>query len=144
MSNIKLSKKLSIFPLSNVIFFPKTTLPLNIFEERYLSLVNDAYYNDKLMGMVQSKKEGESVYQIGCLGKISDLQKSQDGRILINLTGLTRFNILEEIKNDKLYREFKVVKITHLRAARVGPSDTAQVLLAPAVNRQPGFQRKDS
>ena len=60
------------------------------------------------MGMVQSKKENSSVYKVGCLGKISDYQKSKDGRILINLTGITRFKILTEIKNDKLYREFKV------------------------------------
>ena len=60
------------------------------------------------MGMVQSQKDENKVYKVGCLGKISDLQKSQDGRILINLTGITRFNILEEVKNNKLYREFKV------------------------------------
>ncbi len=97
-----------IFPLSGVIYFPKTNLPLNIFEERYINLVNDTYKKDKLMGMVQSQKKGNKVYKVGCLGKISDLQKSQDGRILINLTGITRFNILEEIENNKLYREFKV------------------------------------
>ncbi len=97
-----------IFPLNGVIYFPKTNLPLNIFEQRYLDLVNDTYRKDKLMGMVQSQKSGSEVYRIGCLGKISDLQKSKDGRILINLTGLIRFKILEEIKNDKLYREFKV------------------------------------
>ena len=97
-----------IFPLSGVIYFPKTNLPLNIFEQRYLNLVNDAYDKDKLMGMVQSRKENNSVYKIGCLGKISDYQKSADGRILINLTGITRFEILEEVSNKKLYREFKV------------------------------------
>ena len=97
-----------IFPLSGVIYFPKTNLPLNIFEQRYLDLVNDTYKKDKLMGMVQSQKDENKVYKVGCLGKISDLQKSQDGRILINLTGITRFNILEEVKNNKLYREFKV------------------------------------
>ena len=97
-----------VFPLSGVIYFPKTNLPLNIFEERYLNLVTDAYKNDKLMGMVQSKREGKSVYQVGCLGKISDFQKSRDGRILINLTGVSRFKILEEVSNSKLYREFKV------------------------------------
>ena len=99
---------LPVFPLNGVIYFPKTNLPLNIFEQRYLNLVNDAYNKDKLMGMVQSKKEGEKIYQIGCLGKISDYQKSKDGRILINLTGISRFKILEEVSNDKLYREFKV------------------------------------
>ena len=97
-----------IFPLSGVIYFPKTNLPLNIFEQRYLDLVNDTYNKDKLMGMVQSQKDENKVYKVGCLGKISDLQKSPDGRILINLTGITRFNILEEVKNNKLYREFKV------------------------------------
>ena len=97
-----------VFPLSGVIYFPKTNLPLNIFEQRYLDLVNDAYNKDKLMGMVQSKKEGNDVYDIGCLGKISDYQKSVDGRILINLTGISRFTILKEVSSKKLYREFQV------------------------------------
>ena len=101
-------KVIPVFPLSGVIYFPKTNLPLNIFEQRYLDLVNDTYRNDKLMGMVQSQKNGNQVYKIGCLGEINDLQKSPDGRILINLTGITRFKIIEEVKNKKLYREFKV------------------------------------
>ena len=104
----KFPKIIPVFPLSGVIYFPKTNLPLNIFEQRYLNLINDAYNKDKLMGMVQSKKENNSVYEIGCLGKISDFQKSKDGRILINLTGISRFKILKEIPNDKLYREFQV------------------------------------
>ena len=94
--------------MSGVIYFPKTNLPLNIFEKRYLDLVNDTYKKDKLMGMVQSKKDLGNVYKIGCLGKISDFKKIKDGRILINLNGITRFEIIEEIKNNKLYREFKV------------------------------------
>ena len=97
-----------VFPLSGVIYFPKTNLPLNIFEQRYLDLVNDTYRKNKLMGMVQSQRTGEEVYKVGCLGKISDLQKSEDGRILINLTGITRFKILKEIDNGKTYREFEV------------------------------------
>ena len=97
-----------VFPLSGVIYFPKTNLPLNIFEQRYLNLINDAYGKDKLIGMVQSKRKDDSVYEVGCLGKISDYQKSRDGRILINLTGITRFKILKEIPNEKLYREFQV------------------------------------
>jgi hypothetical protein len=60
------------------------------------------------MGMVQSKKESNSTYKIGCLGKISDYQKSKDGRILVNLTGIIRFKIINEIESNKLYREFKV------------------------------------
>ena len=106
--NNKFPKLIPIFPLSGVIYFPKTNLPLNIFEKRYLDLVNNAYDNDKLMGMVQSKKDGNTVYEIGCLGKISDYQRSEDGRVLINLTGISRFKILKEIPNKKLYREFKV------------------------------------
>ncbi len=101
-------KVIPVFPLNGVIYFPKTNLPLNIFEQRYLDLVNDTYKNNKLMGMVQSQRNGNQVYKIGCLGKISDLKKSEDGRILINLTGVTRFKILEEVENKKLYREFKV------------------------------------
>ena len=97
-----------VFPLSGVIYFPKTNLPLNIFEQRYLNLVNDTYNNNKLMGMVQSQKKGDRVFKVGCLGKISEFQKSEDGRILINLTGITRFEIVNEVENNKLYREFKV------------------------------------
>ena len=100
--------QIPIFPLSGVIYFPKTNLPLNIFEQRYLDLVNDSIRKDKLMGMIQSKRKDEEVYKVGCLGKISDFQKSKDGRILINLTGITRFEVLEEQENYKLYREFKV------------------------------------
>ena len=100
--------QIPIFPLSGVIYFPKTNLPLNIFEQRYLDLVNDSIRKDKLMGMIQSKRKDEEVYKVGCLGKISDFQKSKDGRILINLTGITRFEILKEEENSKLYREFRV------------------------------------
>mgnify|MGYP001294213901 CR=1 FL=1 len=104
----ELPDQIPVFPLSGVIYFPKTNLPLNIFEKRYLDLVNDAIKKDKLMGMIQSRKSDDQVYKIGCLGKISDFQKSDDGRVLINLTGLTRFEVLEEKENAKLYREFKV------------------------------------
>ena len=100
--------QIPIFPLSGVIYFPKTNLPLNIFEQRYLDLVNDSINKDKLMGMVQSKNGVNEVYKVGCLGKISDFKKSDDGRILINLTGITRFEVLEEKTNTKSYREFIV------------------------------------
>ena len=101
-------KQIPIFPLSGVIYFPRTNLPLNIFEERYLDLVNDSFRGDKLMGMVQSKKENSLVYRVGCLGKISDYQKTSDGRVLINLTGITRFEITKEVSSKKKYREFEV------------------------------------
>ena len=104
----KFPKLIPVFPLSGVIYFPRTNLPLNIFEERYLDLVNDCFRGDKLMGMVQSKKENSLVYKVGCLGKISDYQETSDGRVLINLTGITRFEITKEITNNKKYREFEV------------------------------------
>ena len=104
----KFPKLIPVFPLSGVIYFPRTNLPLNIFEERYLDLVNDSFRNNKLMGMVQSKKENSLVYKVGCLGKISDYQETSDGRVLINLTGITRFEIKKEISNKKKYREFEV------------------------------------
>ena len=104
----KFPNQIPVFPLSGVIYFPRTNLPLNIFEERYLELVNDSFRNNKLMGMVQSKKENSLVYKVGCLGKISDYQETSDGRVLINLTGITRFEITKEIANKKKYREFEV------------------------------------
>lgn len=105
---LKLPKIIPIFPLEGVIYFPKTNLPLNIFEDRYLALVDDCIKNDKLMGMVQSKKDTNEVYQVGCLGKISEYKKSKDKRLIINLTGICRFHIKTEIDNNKLYREFEV------------------------------------
>ena len=104
----KFPKQIPVFPLSGVIYFPRTNLPLNIFEDRYLDLVNDSFRSDKLMGMVQSKKENSLVYKVGCLGKISDYQETSDGRVIINLTGITRFEITKEIINEKRYREFEV------------------------------------
>lgn len=104
----KFPKQIPVFPLSGVIYFPKTNLPLNIFEDRYLDLVNDCFRSNKLMGMVQSKKENNLVYKVGCLGKISDYQETSDGRVLINLTGITRFEIMKEVTNQKKYREFEV------------------------------------
>jgi Lon protease-like protein len=101
-------KLIPVFPLSGVIYFPKTNLPLNIFEQRYLDLINDCLKNNKLLGMIQSKKNDGDVYSVGCLGQINDYQKSADGRILVNLKGLTRFEVLKEVKNTKLYRQFEV------------------------------------
>ena len=103
-----LPKKIPIFPLRGVIFFPETNLPLNIFEDRYLKMINNILKNDKYLGMIQSKKIDGEVYQIGCLGKISDYQETSDGRVLINLTGITRFEIKKEVITKKKYREFEV------------------------------------
>ena len=101
-------KKISVFTLRGAIFFPKTNLPLNIFERRYVSMIEDALKGEKYIGMVQTKKVEGDVFRVGCLGKIDRHERTSDGRILINLNGLTRFKIDEEINNDKLYREFIV------------------------------------
>ena len=105
---LDLPKKIPIFPLNGVIFFPKTNLPLNIFESRYLTLINDCVKSNKYMGMIQLKGSTSDVYSVGCLGKITQHKKTKDGRILVNLTGICRFEINSEINNDKIYREFEV------------------------------------
>ena len=106
-----LPKKIAIFPLSNAIFFPKTQLPLNIFEDRYIQLVSDQMKNDRLFGMIQPIDKNEKkpkVYGVGCLGKITSFHETSDKRFLINLNGIIRFRILEELNTNKLYREFTV------------------------------------
>ena len=105
---LKLPNIIPIFPLSGVIYFPKTNLPLNIFEPRYLDLINDSMKSNKYMGMIQLKKNTTDVYSVGCLGKITENKKTEDGRVLVNLIGVTRFEIKTEINNDKGYREFEV------------------------------------
>ena len=107
----QLPKTISIFPLSNFIFFPQTTVPLNIFEPRYIQMVDDAMKGDRIIGMVQPKKSNQTIpilYNVGCAGKIISFNETEDGRYLIVLDGISRFKILEELNNDKLYRECKV------------------------------------
>ncbi len=111
---MKLPKKIAIFPLSNFIIFPKTTVPLNIFEPRYVEMVNDSMKSEKFIGMIQPQntKKNEPVdtklHEIGCLGKITNFEKTGDGRYLIDLKGIIRFKIDKELKSDKKYREFEV------------------------------------
>ena len=104
-----LPKQIPIFPLRGVIFFPETNLPLNIFESRYLKMINDTLKNDKYFGMIQSKEIEGEVYKIGCLGKIDEHKKTEDGRILINLKGINRFQVDQEIKNNELFDDYKYV-----------------------------------
>ena len=108
-----LPKILPIFPLSDFIIFPKTTVPLNIFEPRYIDMINDSMKSNKLIGMVQPKKiindlTPPVLHNIGCLGKISSFKEAEDGRFLIELKGLIRFKIINEIKSAKKYRECEV------------------------------------
>jgi Lon protease-like protein len=114
MNKDNLPKKLPVFPLSNFIIFPKTTVPLNIFETRYVEMINDSMKSNKLIGMIQPRVLNNKddftpeLYQIGCMGKITSFKETDDGRYLIDLKGIIRFKILEEINSDKKYRECKI------------------------------------
>ena len=106
-----LPNKISIFPLSNFIIFPQTTVPLNIFEPRYIKMIDDSMKNDRIIGMIQPKKQKKNIlelYSVGCAGKITSFNESDDGRYLIVLSGISRFKILKEIINNKPYRECEV------------------------------------
>jgi len=112
MKKQDLPKIIPVFPLSNFIIFPNTTVPLNIFEPRYVKMINDSMMTDKLIGLIQPKKNKVNsipdLHQIGCLGKITSFKDTSDGRCLIDLNGLTRFKIIKEIKNDKPYRTCEI------------------------------------
>ena len=111
MKDEDLPKIISIFPLSNFIIFPNTTVPLNIFEPRYIEMINDSMKTNKMIGLIQPKKNGvdtiSDLHDVGCLGKITNFQ-DVDGRYLIDLSGIIRFNVIKEVKNDKLYRECEI------------------------------------
>ena len=108
-----LPNKIPVFPLNNFIIFPETNVPLNIFEPRYLEMIDDSMKNSRMIGLVQPRKiyndSKPSLYNVGCLGKITSFNESQDGRYLIVLNGLTRFKIKKELKNEKSYRECEVL-----------------------------------
>ena len=106
--------KIPVFPLSNFIIFPKTTVPLNIFEPRYIDMINDSMKSNKMIGMIQPKntsnqKPVPDLYNVGCLGKITSFRETEDGRYLIELKGLIRFRSVKEITNEnKKYRILEV------------------------------------
>tara|TARA_B100000780_G_scaffold88196_1_gene60733 strand:- start:1294 stop:1932 length:639 start_codon:yes stop_codon:yes gene_type:complete len=111
MKKEDLPKIIPVFPLSNFIIFPNTTVPLNIFEPRYVEMINDSIKTNKMIGLIQPKKKNNNslpdLHEVGCLGKITNF-KNVDGRYIIELNGLSRFNIIKEVKNDKLYRECEI------------------------------------
>ena len=113
MKKEDLPKNIPVFPLSNFIIFPKTTVPLNIFEPRYLDMVNDSMKSNKLIGMIQPKKLVDDLtspvlHNVGCLGKITSFKETEDWRCLIELKGLIRFKVVKEIKTEKKYIEYEV------------------------------------
>ena len=113
MKKEDLPKKIPVFPLSNFIIFPKTTVPLNIFEPRYIDMINDSMKSDKMIGMIQPKNSYieqniPELHDIGCLGKITSFKETDDGRYLIELKGVLRFESSKELKTDKKYRILEV------------------------------------
>ncbi len=114
MKKEDLPKIIPVFPLSNFIIFPKTSVPLNIFEPRYVSMINDSMKANKLIGMIQPKTQKSlkssipNLYDIGCLGKITSFTETNSNQYLIELKGIIRFKIIKEIESDKLYREHEV------------------------------------
>ena len=108
----KLPSTVPIFPLSNFIIFPNTNVPLNIFEPRYIQMVDRSMRGNRLIGIIQPKKTGElkkpDLHNVGCVGKITSFNETDDGRYLIILNGICRFEIMEEVNNDNLYRECEV------------------------------------
>ena len=108
-----LPSKLPIFPLSNFIIFPKTTVPLNIFEPRYIDMVDDSMKSNKLIGMIQPKNSNikydvPKLYQVGCVGKITSFRETEDGRYLIELKGVARFKSIKELETLTKYRILQV------------------------------------
>ena len=98
--------EIPIFPLNGAVLFPDTSLPLNIFEDRYIDMVNYALGKKRLIGMIQSNEEGD-LYKIGCVGKIHSFNETADGRYLISLQGTTCFEINNELKVDYKFRMVK-------------------------------------
>ena len=105
-----LPKKISVFPLSNFIIFPNTLVPLNIFEPRYIKMIDDSMKTDRVIGMVQPRNKNKTpeLYSIGCAGRITNFNETDDGRYLIVINGICRFKILKEINNNKTYRECEI------------------------------------
>ena len=107
-----LPTKIPIFPLSNFIVFPDTTVPLNIFEPRYLQMINDSMASNRLIGMIQPKKTGNlkkpDLFDVGCVCKVISFNETDDGRYIIIIKGLNRFKKVKEIESTKLYRELDV------------------------------------
>ena len=113
MKKVELPKKIPVFPLSNFIIFPKTTVPLNIFEPRYIDMVNESMKSNKLIGMIQPRNLNNEqlipkLHDVGCLGKIVSFKETEDGRYIVELKGLIRFEIIKEIKSLKKYQEYEV------------------------------------
>src|SRR5690349_24400689 len=111
----ELPEVIPVFPLPGALLLPRGQMPLNIFEPRYLAMVDDAFRTGlRLIGMVQpdqtssARQHEPSLYKVGCVGRITQLAESGDGRYLIQLTGVARFRIEEELEVGTPYRQCRV------------------------------------
>ena len=100
---------LPIFPLSGVLLLPRGHLPLNIFEPRYMAMVNAALKTDRMIGMIQPVEyQADELYKVGCAGRIISFEETDDGRYLITLEGVSRFHVAAELESAEGYRRVKV------------------------------------
>ena len=104
--------KFPVFPLNGAILFPGTNLPLNIFESRYIQMVDYALSNNRLIGMIQSR-EDKTFFNVGCLGKITNFTETTDGRYQINLEGLNRFKYKKIIKTSKKFITIEAYELVY-------------------------------
>ncbi|MEO1303833.1 MAG: LON peptidase substrate-binding domain-containing protein [Pseudomonadota bacterium] len=105
-----LPESIPVFPLSGVLLFPRWSLPLNIFEPRYLNMIDDAMSGHRIIGMIQSNSDDRvhpSLAKTGCAGRITSYSETDDGRYLISLTGICRFHIHEELALETPYRQVR-------------------------------------
>jgi Lon protease-like protein len=107
-----LPSTLAIFPLPGVLLLPDGKLPLNIFEPRYLAMVQDCLANGRMLGMIQPSQEAPEgmeppIFETGCMGRISSLDETEDGRLLITLTGVCRFHVARELDPVGGYRRVR-------------------------------------
>jgi len=104
-----LSNQIPVFPLSGVLLLPSGSLPLNIFEPRYISMINYSLSHDKLIGMIQPKNENsKELFNLGCVGKITTYNETDDNRYIISLKGLSKFKIISEIQHSEVFRLFNI------------------------------------
>lgn len=113
-----LPETIPVFPLNGVILLPRSNLPLNIFEPRYLKMTDDTLAGERLIGMIQPKRGSSTEPSLseepvplrgtGCVGRITEFSEMDDGRLLITLTGICRFETVEEIETENPYRSYKV------------------------------------
>ena len=104
--------QIPIFPLNGAVLYPETNLPLNIFEDRYIEMVDFALSNKRLIGMIQAD-EKENLFSVGCLGKITSFNETKDGRYLINLEGMNLFLLKKEISSDFKFRMVEASSIQY-------------------------------